>query len=63
MGASTYRVVVNDAEQYSIWPAGADLPPGWADAGMTGSQDDCLARIDRVWVDLRPAGVRARLAG
>ena len=27
-GTRPYAVVVNDEEQYSIWPAGRDLPAG-----------------------------------
>ena len=27
--AEPYVVVLNDEEQYSIWPADRDLPPGW----------------------------------
>jgi MbtH protein len=63
MGERGYRVVVNDAGQYSIWPADQDVPVGWADAGKTGSKDECLAHIDHVWTDMRPAGVRARIVG
>ncbi len=28
-----YLVVVNGEEQYSIWPAGRDLPDGWTSVG------------------------------
>ena len=31
-----YKAVVNDEEQYSIWPADRELPLGWHDAGKTG---------------------------
>ena len=27
-----YKVVVNDEEQYSIWPAAKTNAPGWRDA-------------------------------
>ena len=27
-----YKVVVNDEEQYSIWPAYKENAPGWRDA-------------------------------
>lgn len=55
---ATYRVVVNDEEQHSIWPADAEVPPGWRDAGMTGAKADCLAHIATVWVDMRPLSLR-----
>ncbi len=53
-----YSVVVNDEEQYSIWLADREPPPGWRVAGPTGSRTSCLAYIDEVWVDLRPLSVR-----
>ena len=51
-------VVVNDEEQYSLWPADRDLPAGWRHAGFTGSEDECLAHIEEVWTDMRPASLR-----
>ncbi|WP_436762669.1 MbtH family protein [Streptosporangium sp. V21-05] len=55
---STYVVVVNDEEQYSLWPHDRDLPAGWAATGATGGRDDCLAHIERVWTDMRPRSLR-----
>lgn len=54
----TYRVVLNHEEQYSIWPADRDLPPGWRDEGTTGTKAQCLAHIDQVWTDMRPLSLR-----
>jgi MbtH protein len=59
---SGYRVVMNHEEQYSIWPAGRDLPAGWRDEGTSGSREVCLAHIDEVWTDLRPLSLRKRMA-
>jgi MbtH protein len=53
-----YAVVVNAEEQYSIWPAGRDLPAGWRGDGFTGTEDECLAYIDETWTDMRPASLR-----
>jgi MbtH protein len=53
-----HAVVVNDEEQYSIWPVGRDLPAGWRPDGFTGTEDECLAHIDEVWTDMRPASLR-----
>lgn len=55
---STYAVVVNHEEQYSIWPHGKDLPAGWTATGILGDRDDCLAHIERVWTDMRPRSLR-----
>jgi MbtH protein len=51
---------MNDEEQYSIWPADKPNPSGWSDAGMTGTEDECLAHIGRVWTDMRPRSVREK---
>jgi MbtH protein len=53
-----YTVVRNHEEQYSLWRAGRALPDGWQDAGVTGSEEHCLAHIDRVWTDPRPRSLR-----
>jgi yersiniabactin nonribosomal peptide synthetase len=58
---SDFTVVRNDEEQYSIWPAGQDVPPGWAEAGKRGPEGECLAYIDQVWTDLRPLSLRRAL--
>lgn len=56
-----YRVVVNDEEQYSIWPMYKEIPNGWRDVGKEGLKADCLAYIAEVWTDMRPLSVRNRL--
>jgi MbtH protein len=57
-----FRVVVNDEEQYSIWPSDRDLPVGWRAAGTAGSEAGCLAYIDEVWTDMRPLSLRRTMA-
>ena len=59
---TTYRVVVNHEEQYSIWPDGRENPAGWRDEGTRGSKQQCLDHINRVWTDLRPRSLRERMA-
>ena len=56
--ARPHAVVVNDEEQYSIWPAERDLPAGWRRDGFTGSEEECLAHIDETWTDMRPRSLR-----
>lgn len=53
-----YRVVVNDEEQHSIWPAERDNPLGWHDEGFSGTRQECLEHIDQVWTDIRPLSIR-----
>ena len=54
----SYVVVVNDEEQYSIWPVGRELPSGWRADGFSGRKPDCLAHISEVWQDMRPLSLR-----
>jgi MbtH protein len=50
-----YMAVVNDNEQYSIWPADRELPLGWHDAGKHGLKPEVMAWIVAVWTDMRPS--------
>jgi len=56
--STSYKVVVNHEEQYSIWPNDRDNPPGWRDVGQHGSKTECLAYIKQVWTDMRPLSLR-----
>jgi MbtH protein len=58
-----FRVVVNDEEQYSIWPDDRDNPAGWRDGGARGTKRACLDHIEAVWTDMRPLSLRRALAG
>jgi MbtH protein len=55
-----FRVVINDEEQYSVWPADREIPAGWRAEGFEGVKQQCLAHIDEVWTDMRPASLRRR---
>lgn len=52
------QVVMNDEDQYSIWPAESPLPAGWRAEGFSGTREDCLAHIDAAWTDMRSRSVR-----
>ena len=58
MSQTRQQVVVNHEEQYSIWPVDAPLPAGWRAEGTTGTEQQCLDHIERVWTDLRPFSAR-----
>ncbi|MEU3451063.1 MbtH family protein [Streptomyces thermolilacinus] len=60
--AEEYQVVLNDEEQYSIWRTDRPLPAGWHAEGTTGSRQECLDHIGRVWTDMRPLSLRRHLA-
>lgn len=57
----TYTVVLNEEEQYSIWPTGQQIPVGWKDTGQSGSKQDCLDYIQQIWRDMRPLSLRKAL--
>jgi MbtH protein len=50
-----FRVVRNLQGHYSLWPAEAENPLGWRDAGRSGLEADCLAYIDEVWTQMSPS--------
>ena len=56
-----YKVVMNHAEQYSIWFADREPPPGWREVGKTGPKVECLAYIKEVWTDMRPLSLRKKM--
>jgi MbtH protein len=58
---TVYKVVLNHEEQYSIWPADRESPPGWRDAGKSGLKQECLDHIKEVWTDMRPLSLRKRM--
>ncbi len=54
------KVVVNDEEQYSLWPADRANPPGWRDTGKTGTKAECLEYVKEVWTDMVPRSLRTK---
>jgi MbtH protein len=58
---TTYKVIINPDEQYSIWPADREDPLGWRDVGKIGSKQECLAYIQEVWTDMRPLSLRKKM--
>lgn len=58
LDSTPYEVVLNEEEQYSIWPADLPLPSGWRKEGKTGPKQECLAHVKLVWTDMTPASLR-----
>lgn len=56
-----YKVVVNQEEQYSIWPSERENPLGWKDVGKNGLKQECLDYIKEVWTDMRPLSLRKKM--
>ena len=53
-------VVINEEEQYSIWPVWRDIPDGWEAVGEARDREVCLDWIEENWTD-RPASLRRYL--
>lgn len=53
-----YKVLVNQEEQYSLWPADHKIPNGWEGVGPTDTKGVCLSFIKEVWTDMRPKSLR-----
>jgi MbtH protein len=53
-----YQVVINEEEQYSIWPDYREIPYGWREAGKSGLKQECLEYIKQIWTDMRPLSLR-----
>lgn len=47
-----HRVLVNDAGQYSLWPAFAEVPAGWTVTHGPAGRAECLDHVERVWAGL-----------
>jgi len=56
--STTFHVVKNHEEQYSIWPDYKTLPGGWEKEGKSGPRLECLQYINEVWTDMRPKSLR-----
>jgi MbtH protein len=52
---ASYRVLVNDVRQHSLWPAAIDVPAGWRVAHEADTREACVAYVDTHWTDLRPS--------
>ncbi|MBI6550235.1 MbtH family protein [Xenorhabdus lircayensis] len=54
----SFYVLINNQQQYSLWPAFAAQPPGWERVIGPDSRTACIAYIEEHWVDMRPASLR-----
>ena len=53
--AAEYLALINEQDQYSLWPASIDVPAGWSVAHGPADREECLAHIEANWTDMRPA--------
>jgi len=59
--ATTFKVIVNQEEQYCLWPKSKDIPDGWRSTGKEGPKPDCLQYVTEVWTDMRPLSLRLKM--
>ena len=56
-----FRVLVNEEEQYSLWPDANEIPRGWTDCGIRGDKKTCLDYVGKTWTDMRPKSLRIHM--
>ena len=47
----TWKVVVNNYNQYGTWQVKMENPAGWVDVGCVGTKSECLAYIKKIGAD------------
>jgi MbtH protein len=52
-----FNVLINEEEQYSLWPELLDIPAGWTSVAV-GDIEECSAYVDKHWTDMRPRSLR-----
>ena len=57
-----FLVLVNDEEQYSLWPSFAEVPVGWRVVTGPADRQHCLEHIEKNWTDMRPKSLREAMA-
>lgn len=60
---ATHVVLVNELDQYALWPVHRGVPAGWRSAGVEGDEAACLAAVRRLWTDMRPRPLREAAPG
>ena len=58
---TTYKVVINHEEQYSMWLPDQPMPKQWRETGETCTFEACMAYIEEVWTDMRPLSLRKKM--
>lgn len=59
---ATFLVLINEEEQYSLWPSFAQIPDGWATSFGPNGRQACLDFVDQNWTDMRPLSLRKAMA-
>ncbi len=54
----TFIIVRNHEDQHALWQTHLALPHGWEDVGFSGTKEQCLQHVQRVWPDITPKSAR-----
>ncbi|HEY0532493.1 MAG TPA: MbtH family protein [Actinoplanes sp.] len=57
-----FKVLVNDEEQHSLWPAELAVPAGWRAVFGTAGRQACLDYVEANWTDILPRSARRAAA-
>jgi len=59
---ASFRVLINDENQHSIWPSFIEVPAGWRGAHGPASKAECLKFVEENWTDMRPRSLAQAMA-
>jgi uncharacterized protein YbdZ (MbtH family) len=48
-----FCVLVNDEDQYSLWPSFVEIPAGWTSRFGPDTRQACLDYVETHWTDMR----------
>jgi MbtH protein len=57
---TVYLVLVNEEEQYSLWPEDNAVAKGWKSV-KEGARGECGKYVSEVWTDMRPLSLRKHM--
>ncbi|WP_145555060.1 MbtH family protein [Yersinia canariae] len=58
-----FFVLINEQQQYSLWPQITAIPAGWAVVHGPQSRGECVKYLEVNWTDMRPASLIRTEAG
>ncbi|WP_040792270.1 MbtH family protein [Nocardia paucivorans] len=57
-----FFVLINNEEQYSLWPTFAEVPLGWRVVFGEDNRASCIEYVEKSWTDMRPKSLRDAMA-
>lgn len=58
---ATFCVLINDEDQYSLWPTFAEVPAGWTIVHAAETRKSCLDYVEEHWMDMRPKSLTEQM--